>query len=329
MGMSPIEQSFSSNLHAVLSLIPAVREGDADAIHDARVATRRLRATLPILSGGRSSEAWDEAACALKTAGRALGKARDADVALELLREFETRAPATAATTAAVRAWLLPQHLKRRRKLIKRLETLDLGSLANGVGTNGRRRLLPWRAPSLQRGLIAAIHERAGALREAVERASGVYFPARTHEVRVASKKLRYLVELLDETEPRRRRALKVLRQVQEKLGRIHDREMLVDRLKRMRRKEDLPESNALKQVLEAEARSLFAEYVELRDEIIELAESLQRWSAGSSPAARVRRHMLKMTAVAVPSAAVVLMAARPAAQRSERALSNAARRSA
>src|SRR5688572_4818624 len=98
-------QSFCSNLQLLLAHRAGIRDGDADAIHGARVATRRLRAALPILTGGsaRRGEGPDEV---IKTAGRALGKARDVDVAIELLDELERRSPEAAPAAATLRARL-------------------------------------------------------------------------------------------------------------------------------------------------------------------------------------------------------------------------------
>jgi CHAD domain-containing protein len=308
--MSTAAQSFSSNLHTVLSLLPSLRDGDVDAIHDARVATRRLRAALPIVAIDRPSDAWDEATKTLRTAGRSLGKARDVDVALDVLEDLERRAPMTAPAAAAMRARLLPEQLERRRKLIKRLEALDLGAVALAHGPPRRERgLLTWRQPPSRRVVQFAIGEGARELRTVIEHASGVYFPARAHRVRIAMKKLRYLVELQDTDQPGRRRSLKVLRQAQEILGEMHDREVLMERLKRLRRKEDIPGARVLLQVLDAEARALFRKYVTQRQDLLAVTETLQRSTADGARPTRVATRVLQVSAVALPSAAVLLLA--------------------
>jgi CHAD domain-containing protein len=307
--MSTVERAFSSNLHTVLSLLPSLRDGDVDAIHDARVATRRLRAALPIVAIDSPSDAWDEATKILQTAGRSLGKARDVDVALDVLEELERRAPMTAPAAAALRARLLPKRLKRRRKLIKRLESLDLRSLANGRPRR-ERAMLAWRQPPSRQIVLSSIAEGARDLRTAIEHASGVYFPARAHGVRIAMKKLRYLVELQDTSQPGRRQALKVLRQAQEGLGQLHDREILMARLKRVRRKEEIPGAAVLLQLLDAEARALFRTYVAQRKELLALTDMLLG-SSGASRVTRVTTRVLKVSAVALPSAAVLLLAGR------------------
>jgi CHAD domain-containing protein len=139
-----------------------------------------------------------------------------------------------------------------------------------------------------------------------------VYFPARAHAVRIAMKNLRYQVELLDVSEPGRRPALKVLRKAQEALGQIRDREVLADRLERMRRKGRVPGGRALQQLLEAESRSLFQKYLEQREKVLAMADALIQWSTRASlRRARIRAGALTVGALALPTAAVVLLANR------------------
>ncbi len=58
------------------------RRPDADAIHDVRVATRRLRAALRHLAPCFSETAVDRATAALRSLARLLGEARDIDIML-------------------------------------------------------------------------------------------------------------------------------------------------------------------------------------------------------------------------------------------------------
>ncbi len=197
--MSTVEQTFTSSFHTMLSALPSVRDGDADAIHDARVATRRVRAVLPVLVGRRPSEPWRDLGRAIKKMGRALGEARDVDVSLDLLRDVEARSPMTAPAAASMRARLLPEQARSRRALIKRLERVDVDGLSRiAAQAAGRRHLVPWRADRFAPRVSAAVVKRAGQARSAIDHATGVYFPRRAHALRVALKKLRYLVELLD-----------------------------------------------------------------------------------------------------------------------------------
>ena len=319
--MPPVERAFIWNLQAVLSFVPSVRNGDAEAIHDARVATRRLRAIVPILSAADPSEVWDETHRILKTTGRSLGRARDLDVAIELLDDLERRSPAAAPGAAAMRARLRAKQLGRRRKLIKRLEALELDSLlvpslSRIDHLHGSLNGLPWRKPGSWgrpgsgRMLRGVIGEQAHAVQEAIDHASGVYFPKRAHAVRVSLKKLRYAVELLDDREPGRRAALRTLKSTQETLGQIHDREVLNQRLKSLVSKQAMAGADALADVLTAECLALFDQYRARRPEVRAICDALLEWARPPKSTGATSR-MLKVGAVALPSAAVVLLANR------------------
>jgi CHAD domain-containing protein len=312
--MSSAEQSFTENIHVLRSLLPGMREGDAEAIHDARIATRRLRTVLPTVVRPGSSAPWDQLAEVIRTTNRILGRTRDIDAELDLLAEFERRAPATAPAVAAVRAHLLELQLRRRRELIKHLESIDFDALWRVAGNHlpSRRRFGAWLGREVGVPLVGAIADQALELRGAMDHASGVYFPRRAHAVRVSAKKLRYLVELLDKRVPVRRPTLKVLRDAQEALGEIHDREVLEKRVRRLRRRESVPQARAFEQLLRAESRDFFATYLTVRDKIAAADDALLRWSDGSpSRSRRLGAGALKVGAVALPSAAVVILAHR------------------
>ena len=311
--MSTAAHVFHSNLQLLVTSLPAVRDGDVEAIHDARVATRRLRAVLRTAMRGPRADHVEPLARLVKRAGRALGRVRDLDVSLSLLRDLEERAPATAAAVATLRAELLPKRLRRVRRLLKRLERLQLrrlsGFASEGSRWTGRGHRLASRRLSLP-SLPAAIAEQAEAAQSALERASGIYFPKRAHALRIALKKLRYSLELLDERDAQTKAALRALRAAQQSLGDLHDREVLAQRLKRERRRVDVPHADELGVVLEAESRSLFAKYLERRASVIEAVAAVL-----ASVATPVRRftpaRIFTMGAVALPSAAAVLLAAR------------------
>src|SRR3954469_7872773 len=64
--------------------LPGAKGGDTRSVHQARVATRRLREALPLL-GGSKGEKLSRAARKLT---RALGPVRELDVALMILEEL-------------------------------------------------------------------------------------------------------------------------------------------------------------------------------------------------------------------------------------------------
>jgi CHAD domain-containing protein len=73
--------------------LPGVFDGDAEAIHQARVATRRLRELLPLTLEWRRRQDVDELASRFKALGREFGRVRDTDVRIDLIRQLESRMP--------------------------------------------------------------------------------------------------------------------------------------------------------------------------------------------------------------------------------------------
>jgi CHAD domain-containing protein len=307
--MPTVSDVVLSNLDTLQTTWGSVRDGDVQGIHDARVATRRLRAALPLLGSGRFTGVSTDVVSTVKALGRALGKARDKDAALGLVGDIERRSPSTAPAAAVLRARLLPERVRQRRRLIKALEAADLdglGQLREGVHheiSRARRHRLG-RDGSVP-GLAAAIAGGAEILAQRIDHASGVYFPNRAHKVRVAIKKLRYAVELLDENEQKRKPSVRVLKRAQETLGQVHDREVLLQRLTSLAEDEDVPAARELAMVLEAEIRSMFETYRPMRPALLAVCTELAAWSRQGAGHARAR--LLLIGAVALPSAAVLL----------------------
>ena len=88
-------------------------------------------------------------------------------------------------------------------------------------------------ARSWQWVLEARVARRASALAEAIDEAGAVYLSERLHAVRIAVKKLRYALELsVDVAGQKSTPELTQLRRAQEVLGRLHDLQVLIDRMR-------------------------------------------------------------------------------------------------
>jgi triphosphatase len=66
----------------------AVGSGDPEALHDVRVALRRLTSALDVFADGLEEEARRRARRALRRDAEPLGRARDLDVQIALVRRF-------------------------------------------------------------------------------------------------------------------------------------------------------------------------------------------------------------------------------------------------
>jgi CHAD domain-containing protein len=302
--------AFSQSLELVAQHLPGVRDGNEEAIHQARVEIRRARELLA-LAGLHADE--DEAAQAvnglLKQAGRALGRARDADVVSRLLHEIEARVSPAANLTALLLSHADETRDKARRQSIKKLEQLDFENEIERL-----RRGKPVElgtARDVRRSLPRHLAERATTLKSATERAGGVRFPGRLHKMRIAVKHLRYAIDLADEVSLRRPAgARRLLKRTQAALGNLHDWGMLAVRIREETEAKPalVAESEMLAHYIRAELATHHADYLQNRATLLALCETLapsRRWP--------VDRRAVAAAAVAVPS--LVLMINRRAAR--------------
>lgn len=263
--MSPLATFLDRNARELLTQVPALRDGRVDAVHDARVATRRLRAALGIIESLGDYPHLDEARLLARKTARALGRVRDLDVALQLLDDLERRAPSAAPAAAFCRRELFRQRTAARRRLVKKLDGLSLRRLPE---------LLNGRTPRLDRALADQARTRAAAVAQAVDHASGVYFPRRAHAARIEIKKLRYLIEFHD---PSDRESLKVLRKGQEILGDIQDRQVVQGMVQELLGDSPAPDVDLapLVAMLEAECVVLYDRFIERRGDLLDACERI------------------------------------------------------
>jgi CHAD domain-containing protein len=104
-----------------------------------------------------------------------------------------------------------------------------------------------------------------------------VYFRKRSHDARVAIKRLRYALELADMTGGwRLPRALRTLRKAQDALGQAHDREVLLARLEDLRAdRVAVPDGDAalIEQFLTREIDELHSRYLAARSDIRDISD--------------------------------------------------------
>jgi CHAD domain-containing protein len=260
--------------------LPAVTNGDAEAVHDARIATRRIRELLPLTIEWRRRGTVDDLSKAFRRVGRALGSVRDADVRVQLLTHLESRIPTAAPSLVVVRQRQEKSRLRLIRRLIKQLEHDDVAALLRNALAFKRMGSGWWHGHMRGwRGLLRQrIAERAALTGESVRHATGVYFPNRAHSARIAIKKLRYALEIAEATGGRNGESIRTLKKTQEILGELHDREELLNELSAPPSDDD-PQKHeqiaVVAQVLEAETRDLHMRYLARREGILRIADAL------------------------------------------------------
>jgi CHAD domain-containing protein len=267
----------------MLAQLAGVFDGDAESVHQARIATRRLREVLPLVK----IHAREQVVDTVRAAGRELGRVRELDVMSSLLDSMSDRVPMAAATELhALRHEVRNRSRSARRSMVKQLERLDLRALPDGFSGRSHGGMLRTWVPGLALlttprwvgSIWTRIVERSANASEAAERAPAVYFPRRTHRARIAVKKLRYAVEVAAATDIwRPRQILKDLRRIQTILGDVHDVQVLLDLLDESSSTEESPGRSLLRELLEADLRRQYAEYARRRERIFHIANVCSR----------------------------------------------------
>ena len=269
------------------SHLAAVRDGNEEGVHQARVATRRIRELLPLTTDWYRPDAVDALTDAFRQVGRSLGAVRDNDVQSALLRSLEARIPTAVPSLVLLRQQRERRRLPLMRTLIKEFEALDLDQMLKSVQFDaGRARALRRRSSGWDRPLRRAISERAADARQAIVHATGVYFPKRMHQARIAIKKFRYAVEIAAATglwNPRN--VIRELKKGQDVLGQLHDRQQLIDNLPGSEGASapdsapapDPVQIRLVAEVVEAEARDLHQRYLGRRQRLLDTTATANR----------------------------------------------------
>jgi CHAD domain-containing protein len=249
--------------------LDALREHLADAlagheraIHQARVATRRLREIVPLVVDARSGRG-ERLVRRLRKLTRALGPVRELDVALGLLDTraagrpepgvVAMRAHLTEARKAAFTALTDAWDAARATRLLDRLGRLTADR------RRSRRQAVAALPKRLRRALARRVLDRARVLGVAVAAAGAILIVERVHDVRIATKRLRYALELAGELRLVRTAALVAsLRTVQDILGELHDLDVLRGRCALVLR--EVPADSIVAREVEAIAASIDAD---------------------------------------------------------------------
>jgi CHAD domain-containing protein len=235
----PVEEVALANLRRYLCAWhqhePAARIGDdPEALHDLRVAGRRLDSML------RQFAAFLPAAVVrfrptLKKVMRALGHARDLDVALLELDEFgRTLSETDRATLLPLRKHLSAERVRARDKMLVILDSVavqkDFEKLTLALAQSATTTAAPAAPPD---ALCELIRTRYRKVRKGADRLTSKSSMEDYHEVRGRVKKLRYALEPVAVIFGNSAVAMvKALRRWQEKLGAQQDADVAGRRLR-------------------------------------------------------------------------------------------------
>lgn len=292
----------SRSLQDFVAELPGLRDGDEHAIHQSRVAIRRVREAVALARAEYDEDELTAIEGRVVQMFRALGDARDADSAYRLVQYLESRFPLAAGTLGQLRTSAARSRLVSRQKVIKKLEALEMETLPEQFArARCRQQRLTLGGDSWQTLLRAHLARRAEDLRQSMHRAGGVYFRKRSHEARVAIKQLRYALALGNATGVQHPpRGLRTLRKAQDALGQAHDREVLLERTRQLQAESvsvNRSEVVVLEHFLQGEISALHEEYLAVRPQILDVCARCRepRRSRG------VRVGAVAAVAVAIP----------------------------
>ncbi len=209
---------------------------DLEALHDFRVALRRLRSCTQAYQDALSDTVPKKSRKQLRRLARATNEARDAEVRIEWLRSQEHHLPARqrigwlwllerlearkAKAYDEIRTRAIKDFLRLEPKLRKQLQrytvAYDLDGQAHETPfaeVTGKQ--IKQHGKELERGLWRAAHREGGNASSADVQT--------LHNTRIQVKRLRYLLEPIQEEIKDGKQIIKQLKELQDLLGDLHD----------------------------------------------------------------------------------------------------------
>ena len=237
-----VPQLLTERLAAVLVPLPIVRaDEDPEGVHDMRVGIRRLREALEPAEPFYDAKGYKRASRRVKALARALGRVRDGDVHLESLQaRLATAAPDERAGLAGVIDAIVAARAAARADLDP---ALDPWKGRHGSHIADLRAFIAKARPRKQKGrdrdsvaavALQALTGRLESLTEVIPvlNTSAHSDPEAFHAVRIVAKKLRYTLELFSPVlGPDVPGLLAELKTLQDQLGELHDRDVLLELL--------------------------------------------------------------------------------------------------
>lgn len=305
MNVQPSYDTFwRKRLDALDAVWPDFLAGHTEALHKARVASRRIREALPVVAASAPPSKVKKLNRRMRDLTRLLGPIRELDVELAMLDKEAADNVVSRSALSLVRREVASRRHELRHRLRDAPQVRDLKKLIRKLGriadakskariAQSRKQLEhehAWRA-----ALGTTLLRRARRLKTALDDAGPLYAPERIHAVRVATKKLRYALEIAQEAGEAGARALVTgLKREQQRLGHLHDLQAL---LKHVRGAEASPRAEsrvaelaAYADSLELECRKLHAEFVEHRDAMFESVKEVRHQLVPSLATAHLRQ---------------------------------------
>lgn len=214
LNLLPFLTRLGENLQRVNNRVNKyLKAPNAKQIHDVRTAIRRLDATFLILPKKNKVGSLSQYVLKCKEFFDVNSEIRDLDIILEKLQKYPSSAQRSSIIESlkATRDSNL-QHAKRIARSIKRIDT---SSIVDKIGVTEKE--LQKRYNKMISRLISTIESTFPVVLTSTLKLEEL------HDLRIACKKLRYLLELLPDENKSALKTRKTLQKLQDILGTIHD----------------------------------------------------------------------------------------------------------
>jgi len=275
-------------LEQFTKLLHELGEGDVRALHRTRVASRRLREILPVLQ--LKADLSTRLSRRLKHVTAELGRVRELDVLQGLVAELRDSGRYDGQALRRVSIALAAEQSQVRARLEERLPLNELHRIGRklekvGDDLRDRKPSKGWRW-----AVDARVARRAQTLLHALDAAGYIYLQERLHDVRISLKKFRYALEISEEASGAKLASeVKSLKKTQDILGRLHDRQVLIDRIRQLQPVVALPDLTAWRKLdalvaaLENDCRRLHAKFVHRQGQVRAICERVTRTDGGAA----------------------------------------------
>jgi CHAD domain-containing protein len=212
-------------IRGVFRHLPKGLAGAEEAIHQMRIAGRRLRVTLPLVARKPDGRRVKRALGVLRQLTRTAGASRDLDVGLELYKERLEALEQPTPEQLVLRRRLRTQRSRSRSRMAEALMDLEIAGLRRDLRAITARKgegvfTVLARVRDLRDSLGAALLAELAEIGDRLD-------PAALHLLRRRARRLRYASEVSDAIRGEDSGASALWKQLQDSIGTLHDRHVL------------------------------------------------------------------------------------------------------
>jgi CHAD domain-containing protein len=208
------------------------------AVHNSRVAARRLLATIELLEGFLRPEIVKKGQCLIKEHLDIFDDLRDTQVQLVAVNSLQATFPAA----RAICDWLQKRETrfrKQARNCVKRSRTKPLAKFITASENAFEKQLEEGSADTAAKLLLRSVNKAFNRTMQFKQRIRTAR-PKTIHRTRVAFKRFRYMLELLAEHLPADEKMLAEMQHYQTMMGDIQDAEVLLHCFDKFARKKKI-----------------------------------------------------------------------------------------